>query len=446
MGPAAWRALPPTLGLYVKRGANVAFSKRRRQEEELAPTSENITFLDEGENIFAEGVDEGHRIDPRAQKIFILGVVLLVVYVVALIIPKDILSEGMARTSSAGYTFSWFVADLQENIAGLLAVFTGNDSADNSYSVSMTHYIVIALAGAGLALSGAVYQGSFRNALVSPSTLGVMTGGSFGMLVWVVLFAGDEGLAFLVDGLSDVNSQLVDYWSSSLGLALTSFAGCLLVVGLVLLVLKVAGTARTSGIMLIITGQVIGAVIGAISNTVRYYFVTVDPYGPIADALTYLMVASFYRAFSWVDIVAIAVPLGITLFVVMRLRQKMMLLSFDEAEQRTLGVDARRMQITVVGLCTLLTAIVISFCGTVGFVGFLVPHLARRLVGPNFKYLLPASTVMGALFVLSAYVLVETTFGADASTMVGMYISIAGALVFLVTALRGKGAMLGGFR
>jgi len=128
------------------------------------------------------------------------------------------------------------------------------------------------------------------------------------------------------------------------------------------------------------------------------------------------------------------------------LRQKMMMLAFEEGEARSMGVNVKRVQYAVVGLCTLLTAIIISFCGMVGFVGFLVPHLTRRLVGPNFKYLLPAATVMGAIFVLSAYLLVSMTVGPDYETMTGMFISIGGAVVFLVTALRKGGVSDGGFR
>jgi iron complex transport system permease protein len=198
--------------------------------------------------------------------------------------------------------------------------------------------------------------------------------------------------------------------------------------------------------MMIVTGQVVGAVAGVFTTLVTYYYATTDPYGDAAQFLQEVAVATFIRDFTWIDLVAIGVPLLATFLVVMRLRQKMMLLALDKTEQRTMGVNTRRMNVAVVMLCTLLTAIIISFCGTVGFVGFLVPHLARRLVGPNFKYLLPASTVLGAVFVLGAYALLEATLGVDYAQMVGMFISIGGAAVFLVTALRGKGAGFGAFK
>lgn len=428
--------------------------RRRRAAERMStdPTSVDIGFLDEGENVYARGVDVGHRIDSRAQKIFVLCVILVAVYAFGCAVPKDLLNWGLLTSTyftvdGDGMTVSRFAEELQGNMAGIVAALTGDASGSSTVNV-MVRYIVVAFAGAGLALSGAVYQGAFRNALVAPSTLGVMTGGSFGMTLWVMLVTGAGGSASLALSTTEGGSQtsIGDYLASSYGLAVMSFLGCFLVVGLVLLTMRLAGAQRMSGIMLIITGQVVGGLVGVFGTTVRYYYTTTDPYGDAAQMLQNLQIASFYRPFTWIDVVSLGLPLLVTFLVIMHLRQRMMLLAFDGAEQRTLGVDTRRMQVVVVGLCTLLTAIIISFCGAVGFVGFLVPHLARRLVGPNFKYLLPASTVLGAVFVLGAYILIEMTLGVDYAQMSGMFISIAGAIVFLVTALRGKGAANGAFR
>ena len=427
--------------------------RRQVKNKAKAPTSENIDLLVGSDNLFRESVDAGHGLDKRARKIFMMGVLLVVIYVAGLFLPSDMLGRAIgAAGDGTGYTFNDFVYDVAENLERLVIILTGNSDLEvtstyYSYSYTMFRYVVVALAGAGLALSGAVYQGAFRNALVSPSTLGVMSGGSFGMVLWVLMAAlsGDSiSLGVIASGL-DGEPTVGDYLASSYGLALMSFAGCFVVVALVLLVIRIAGTKMTSPIMMIITGQVIGGLIGVFQTLVNYYYVTTDPYGDIAQCLQELQVASFYRSFTWIDILCVGIPLIVTFAVVVLLGRRMMLLGFSETEQRTMGVDTRRMQVAVVGLCTLLTAVIISFCGTVGFVGFLVPHLARRMVGPNFKYLLPAATVMGACFVLGAYVLIECTLGASYATMTGMYISIAGAVVFLVTALKGGGVKFGSF-
>lgn len=426
---------------------------KRRPVAYDAPTASGFEFDDEGENIYAESVDTGHRIDPRAQKIFVAAVILVVVFLIGLVIPKDVFNFESWQ-SGMGYfnSFSTIVGQFGDNISDLLAAFTGNDYTASSYMSQVIRYIVIAMAGAGLALCGAVYQGSFRNALVSPSTLGVMSGATLGMMLWVVFLVDDDGnnVSWLTSstGGSDASSAAADplgYLWSSYSIAIISFIGCILVVGIVLFVMRAAGGGGMNPIMLIITGQIIGAVMGAISNTIRYYYVYTDPYGTKAELITNLQIASFYRTFTVVDIIALGIPLALTFYIVMKLRRRMNLLAFSEGEARTMGVDTKRMQVAVVALCTLLTAIIVSFCGSVGFVGFLVPHLARRLVGPNFSYLLPASTVIGGVFVLGAYIILEVTLGPSYETMVGMYISIAGAAVFLVTALRGKGGARGTF-
>lgn len=413
------------------------------------PTSANIDLLDEGANEFRASVDAGHRIERRAQAIFVLCVVLVVLYMIAVVFPKGLLDPGQVGLSTARNQnlLNRIIEGLADNIVAILAVSTGQGVEGHVYAPTMLRYIIVPLAGMGLAVSGAVYQGVFRNALVAPSTLGVMTGGQFGMTLWAVVLSSWGMTVTPALSVDYVEGEgLVDYLNTSLGLSLTSFAGCLLVVCIVLVTLRAAGSRKTSGIMMIITGQVVGGVFGVFGTLARYYYVTTDPYGPTAEILQSLTAASFYRSYTWIEILALLVPLAITFFVVRRLSQRMLVLSLDEAEQRSMGVSTRGMQIAVVGLCTLLTAIVISFCGAIGFVGFLVPHLARRLVGPNFKYLLPASMVMGGIFVLGAYFLIDVTLGADYAQMTGIFISIGGAVVFLATALRGEGVRFGSFR
>jgi len=454
---------------------------RRKRRETLdtttlevdAPSSENIRIAEDSDNLFADAVDKGHRVDPRAQKIFILAVVLVVVYFISLIIPQDGIFSEWSNLNRGDYNLSWFVRALQVNIgelgAGIMGVFTGQE-LPNYYVQTAIRGIIIIFAGAGLALCGAVYQGAFRNALVAPSTLGVMSGSQLGLTIWVALFTygsapwekffwvpsdGSNGNIYggfyptyglyneAFDGAASLYAQI-----QNLGLAVTSFIGCIVVVSLVLLTMKLSKSTKVSGIMLIITGQIIGAVCGAITSTILYFY----SFTPSAanELKVYMMrniqISAFYRSFTWIDLVLIGAFLGITFFVIMRLRQKMMLLSFEESEARTMGIDAKRMRFWVVGLCTLLTAIIVSFCGAIGFVGFLVPHLTRRLVGPNFKYLIPATVVLGGIFVLSAWTLLCITLGTEYAEQVGIFISIGGVVIFIVTALRGGGFARGSFK
>lgn len=440
----------------VKNAGHVGHANIKIDGEGTQELSGNDAGGQLSHNEFASTVKQSHTRDVRNQKIFIMGVILVALYAFALVVPKDIVPTILNRADN-GYTLSWFILSLQNNLNGLLAVFTGQEVSTIPYENTMIRYIMICFTGAGMALSGAVYQGSFRNALVSPSTLGVMSGASLGLIVYVMFFYDSLSTEFVsslgvgsssteASGLTSFSPDAIfSYLMSTSGLAICSFVGCLFVAAIVLLVIHFSH-GGTNAIFMIITGQVLGGIIGAVCNTVRYYYLTVDTYGEKATLLTDLMISSFYRNYTWLDLLCVGVPLIVTFLVVMHLRQNMMLLSLDSAEQRTMGVETKRLMYTVLILCTLLTAIIISFCGQIGFVGFMVPHLARRLVGPNFKYLLPASTVLGAIFVLAAYTLLMITLGASYETMVGMFISIGGAAVFLVTALKGGGAVRGQFR
>ncbi len=417
--------------------------------EKISYEAIQIDYDPEG-NPYAAATKAKHRMDPRARAILVMAILLVLIYFIGLIVPKSLINQSYYYSGyGTGLTPAVFIAKLSENVQNLLAVLTNNPTTTNVFNTNMLRYVVVALSGAGLALCGAVYQGTFKNALVSPSTLGVMSGATLGMMLWVVFAIDDLGnqndwLVALSSGFQE-GMGVPAYLVTSYGLAICSFLGCCLVVGTVLLIMRLANGGRLSGVLMIICGQVVASIIGAITGSIRYYYITLNPDGTKAQLLTDLTISSYYRSFTVIDVVAIAIPLAITFAVVMRLRQRMMLLTFSEEESRSMGVDARRMQFAVVGLCTLLTAIIVSFCGRVGFVGFLVPHLARRFVGPSYKFLLPASAVLGAVFVLGAYVAVSITMGSGFETMVGMYISIAGAAVFLVTALRGEGGSRGTF-
>lgn len=420
---------------------------RRKDRIDHAPAS-SIEFAIEEHEDFSTRKKGEAGLDPRFRIILILIAVTVVVFLFGLVVPKHIFDESAHLGNyNSGYTLAWFIRDLSTNLSSLFAVLVGDLDAGKDACKLIISYIVILFCGGGLALCGAVYQGTFRNALVSPSTLGVMRGAGLGMALWVLLFydpTESHGLWFENDALSVATNPLVSLWNSY-SLSLCSFVGCVMVVGLVVLVIGTVGRGSTSGLMMIIAGQIIGAVMGGLTSSIRYYFVTVDPEGAQAQMMMQLQISSFYRSYSLIDVFAVGVPILVMFAVVMRYRSQLTLLAFSEEEARAMGVETRRMRFLIVGLATLVTAIIVSFCGSVGFVGFMIPHLARRLVGPNFTYLMPLSLVAGALFVLTAYVLTTMILGSIYANMTGMFISIGGAVVFLVTAIKGVGSKRGSF-
>ena len=254
--------------------------------------------------------------------------------------------------------------------------------------------------GAALASAGAAYQNLFKNPLVSPDILGVSAGCALG-----------AGLAILF-GLSIVMIQ---------GLA---FAGGIAAVALVMAVGNwVRG--RDPILTLILTGVVVGSLFGAGIALVKYL---ADPYNQL-PAITFWLLGSFAGALP--KDLAVALPLmlvGIVPLVLLRWRIDLLALSEDEA--RSLGLDVARLRIAVIACATLVTASAVAIAGVIGWVGLVIPHAARLLVGAGFARVLPLSLVLGAAFMLAVDTICRTVSATEIPP--GVATAFVGTPVFIV--------------
>ncbi|MGE5640262.1 MAG: FecCD family ABC transporter permease [Clostridia bacterium] len=234
------------------------------------------------------------------------------------------------------------------------------------------------LVGAALAAAGTAYQGMFRNPLVSPDILGVSTGAALGAVLAIFLSLG----AVAVQGFA--------------------FAGGLVAVALVYWI-----GARLRGheplLALVLTGVVIGTMLGSAIALLKYL---ADPYNQL-PAITYWLLGSL-AAVAPRDLAA-ASPLVLAgVLPMLLLRWRMNLLALPDDEARALGVDTRKLRMVVVAAATLMTAAAVAISGIIGWVGLLVPHAARLLVGPNFGRLLPLAMLLGAAFLVAVDTLCRT--------------------------------------
>lgn len=234
------------------------------------------------------------------------------------------------------------------------------------------------LVGAALAAAGTAYQGMFRNPLVSPDILGVSAGAALGAVLGI--FLSQDALTIQVG----------------------AFAGGLVAVGLVYAV--GAQVRRHDPILsLILAGIVIGTLLGACIALIKYL---ADPYNQL-PAITYWLLGSL-AAVSPRDL-ALAAPFALAgLVPLYLLRWRMNLLSLSDDEARALGVSVGRLRLAVVCAATLMTAAAVAVSGIIGWVGLLIPHAARMLVGPEFSRLLPLSMLLGAAFLLAVDTLART--------------------------------------
>ncbi len=234
--------------------------------------------------------------------------------------------------------------------------------------VRLPRLLAAALVGANLAVSGAAFQGIFRNPLVESRILGVSAGAGFGAALAMVLRSGPAGIQIL------------------------AFAGGLLAAGLAI----VLGSAFGGGILvLVLSGVLVSSFFSSLVSLVKYF---ADPYVQL-PGITFWLLGGL-SAVRWADVLPLAAASTIGLGGLLLLRWRLNLLTLSEAEAQALGLSVRRLRFLTVALGTLLTAAAVSVSGVVGWVGLIVPHAARALVGPDHLFLIPASAGLGAAVLL----------------------------------------------
>ena len=268
------------------------------------------------------------------------------------------------------------------SVSELFSLISGAPVSDNVQTIVLQvrgpRVLAALLVGAALAAAGTAYQGMFRNPLVSPDILGVSTGAALGAVLAMFL---SLGILFI---------------------QLFAFAGGVLAVALVYGV-----AARLRGhdplLALILTGVVIGTLLGSAIALVKY---VADPYNQL-PAITYWLLGSL--ASTSAQDLRIAAPLALAgLAPMLLLRWRINLLALPDDEARSIGVDTRKLRALVIAAATLMTAAAVAISGIIGWVGLLIPHAARLLVGPDFGRLLPLAMLLGAAFLLAVDTLCRT--------------------------------------
>ena len=230
--------------------------------------------------------------------------------------------------------------------------------------------LAAALVGASLAIAGTAFQGLFRNPLVSPELLGASSGAALGAVIGIYLALG----VFAIQAFA--------------------FVGGLVAVSAVYLIGS-AIRARDPVLVLVLTGVVIGALLGAGVGLVKYI---ADPYNQL-PAMTFWLLGSL-AAINVSDLVPLFGPVALGTLVLLALRWRMNVMSLPDEEARALGVSTGPLRIAIVAAATLVTSASVAAAGIIGWVGLVVPHIARTLVGPDFARLVPAAALLGGGFLL----------------------------------------------
>jgi iron complex transport system permease protein len=238
--------------------------------------------------------------------------------------------------------------------------------------------LAAALVGAALSVAGTAFQGLFRNPLVSPDLLGASSGAALGAVL---------GIYFSL-GVLEIEAL--------------AFAGGLVAVAAVYLIGS-AMSPRDPVLVLVLTGVVIGALLGAGVGLLKYM---ADPYNQL-PAMTFWLLGSL-AATNVTDLVPLFGPVALGTLVLLALRWRMNVMALPDEEARALGVPTGALRIAIVVAATLVTSASVATAGVIGWVGLVVPHIARTLVGPDFARLIPAAALLGGGFLLVIDTLART--------------------------------------
>jgi iron complex transport system permease protein len=255
------------------------------------------------------------------------------------------------------------------------------------------------LVGAALAVAGTAFQGLFRNPLVSPDILGASSGAALGAVIGIFFSLGVLAIQTL------------------------AFVGGLLAVAAVYLIGS-AVRARDPILVLVLTGVVVGALLGAGVGLVKYL---ADPYNQL-PAMTFWLLGSLAAA-NVTDLLPLFGPVAIGTAVLIALRWRMNVMSLPEEEARSLGVATGPLRIAIVAAATLTTSASVATAGIIGWVGLVVPHLARSLVGPDFARLLPTAAILGGGYLLLIDTLARTA--AQVEIPLGILTAVVGTPFFI---------------
>src|SRR6187402_1824955 len=255
------------------------------------------------------------------------------------------------------------------------------------------------LVGAALAVAGTAFQGLFRNPLVSPDILGASSGAALGAVLGIFLSLG----VFAIQAIA--------------------FVGGLLAVGIVY-VIGAAVRSRDPILVLVLTGVVVGSLFGAGVGLVKYL---ADPYNQL-PAMTFWLLGSL-SATGIADLLPLFGPVALGTAVLVALRWRMNVMSLPDEEARALGIPTGPLRIVIVAAATLVTSASVATAGIIGWVGLVVPHMARSLVGPDFARLIPAAALLGGGFLLVIDTLVRTS--ATIEIPLGILTALVGTPFFI---------------
>ena len=297
------------------------------------------------------------------------------------------------------------------SLSDILNVILGKNSNEMInqvlFEVRIPRVLAAGIIGASLSISGAAYQGMFKNPLVSPDLLGASAGAGFGAALGILL-------SF-----------------NLFGIKIMSFGFGLLAVFLAWFISSRFGKGDDTFFILILGGILVSTVFQSLISVTKYL---ADPDDKL-PAITFWLMGSLSKV-TYEDVLMLFIPFLIGSIALILVSFKLNIMSFGEEEAKTLGINVKLIKAVVVVAATILTSSSVSLCGMIGWVGLVIPHLTRMVVGPDFKYLIPTSALVGAIYLLVIDDISRTV--TQVEVPLGILTSLIGAPFFVYLLMKRK--------
>ncbi len=272
------------------------------------------------------------------------------------------------------------------------------------WQIRLPRILAALLVGASLSMAGTAFQGIFKNPLVSSDLLGVSNGAGFGAAI-AILLSGSGAVIQIFAFIFGIISVSITYLISK--------------------------AYKAGGILiLVLSGVAISAFFNSLISGIKFI---ADPEDKLPEIVYWLM--GSLASVTMNEIIMIIIPLFIGFIVLYLLRWQMNILAMGDEEAQSLGLNPSRIRLIIIAACTLLTSAAVSISGIIGWIGMIIPHMARMIVGPDNKVLLPASLSLGASFLLLIDNISRVVISIEIP--IGILTAVIGVPIFLYLLRRG---------
>lgn len=317
--------------------------------------------------------------------------------------------------------FKYIILVVLSAICFFVCIFLGSTGfqfdGEILYEVRIPRVICVALIGASLSVCGAVMQGLLRNPLADGTTLGVSSGSSLGAVIAIILSSLDP---FFYQNFNGILTTLFSI-----------FFGFVSLISIIFISYRVDSNLSTNTIILV------GVIFSMFASALISLLISLFPQN--AKTITFWTMGST-SSVNYYDCFLLAASFVVCSTFLLSKSIELNIFSIGEKNANNLGIDVRRLKILIMVFVSILVGVCVSICGTIGFVGLIVPHISRKIIGSNHKKLLPFTIIFGAAF-LNIADLLSRTIVSPKELPIGVITSLIGAVIFIFVFCKGRRAV-----